>query len=213
LTLFVTHGMLELMFAVSWQASLFGFDAPSIDPSMTGVRRHWVDDTSWIDHLPRWLGGFDDLFAGLVARTPWRQRRVPMYDRMVDEPRLTWSWSDPDDGVPPPILTTMQEALSRHYARPFDSISLNFYRHGRDSVAWHRDRVRNDQTDPIVVIVSVGAPRPFLVRRHGGGPSQAYLLGQGDLFVMGGAFQHDWEHTVPKVAAAGPRISITYRHG
>ena len=80
-------------------------------------------------------------------------------------------------------------------------------------MAWHGDRMRHEQVDPLVAIVSVGAPRPFLVRPRGGGRSTSFLLGQGDLLVMGGATQHDWEHTVPKVAAAGPRISITYRHG
>ena len=103
--------------------------------------------------------------------------------------------------------------VAARYDRPFDSVGLNFYRDGRDSVAWHGDRVRHQQADPLVVIVSVGAPRPFLLRPRGGGSSLSYLLGQGDLLVMGGAIQHDWEHCVPKVAAAGPRISITFRHG
>ena len=94
----------------------------------------------------------------------------------------------------------------------FDSIGCNYYRTGADSVAWHADRIRFYQEDPIVAIVSVGAPRPFLLRPRGGGRSRSFLLGQGDLLVMGGACQHDWEHTVPKVASAGPRISITYRH-
>ncbi len=200
---------------LSWQASLFGFDAPSVDPSMAGLERRWLDDGSWIDHRPRWLAGSDHVFAELVARAQWRQRRVHMYDRMLDEPRLTWWWSEPDgpDTLPLPILATIAGALDGRYGRHFDSVGPNFYRDGHDSVAWHADRVRFVQDDPIVAIVSVGAPRPFLVRPRGGGSSIPYLLGQGDLFVMGGAAQHDWEHTVPKVAAAGPRISITYRHG
>ena len=72
-----------------------------------------------------------------------------------------------------------------------------------------------DVDDPIVVIVSVGAPRPLRLRPRGGGKGRAlsFDLGRGDLFVMGGACQHDWEHSVPKVRRAEPRISITYRHG
>ena len=99
------------------------------------------------------------------------------------------------------------------YQRSFDSIGCNYYRTGADSVAWHGDRMRHEQIDPLVAIVSVGAPRPFQLRPRGGGHALSFLLGQGDLLVMGGAIQHDWEHSVPKVAAAGPRISITYRHG
>jgi alkylated DNA repair dioxygenase AlkB len=199
---------------LSWQASLFGLEPPSVDAAVPGLERHWLDDESWLDHAPRWLNGSDHVFAELVARVAWRRRRVAMYDRMLDEPRLTWWWTEDDgaDELPLPLLLDMSQVFDERYGRHFDSVGCNLYRDGRDSVAWHSDRVAREQPDPIVVIVSVGAPRPFLVRPKGGGPSRAYLLGQGDLFVMGGATQHNWEHTVPKVAAAGPRISITFRH-
>jgi len=205
----------DLAVEVSWQTSLFGFEEPTVDSTFAGLDHHWLDAGSWVDHLPRWLGGSDQVFAELVARVPWRHRVVRMYDRMVDEPRLTWWWTEADGEavLPLPILTTAGAALSARYGRRFDSIGLNFYRDGRDSVAWHSDRVRLNQESPLVVIVSVGAPRPFLLRPRGGGQSRAFLLGQGDLLVMGGNTQHDWEHTVPKVTAAGPRISISYRHG
>jgi alkylated DNA repair dioxygenase AlkB len=201
--------------AVEWQASLFGAGEPGFDPTMAGRRRIDLDATCWVDHLPRWLDGSDHVFAELVARLPWRQRTVPMYDRMVQEPRLVWWWAQPegDAAVPLPVLDEVRHALSRLYQRSFDSIGCNYYRTGADSVAWHGDRMRHEQIDPLVAIVSVGAPRPFQLRPRGGGHALSFLLGQGDLLVMGGAIQHDWEHWVPKVAAAGPRISITYRHG
>jgi alkylated DNA repair dioxygenase AlkB len=198
---------------VEWQASLFAAGEPGFDPSLHGVRRLALDETSWLDHLPRWLEGSDHVFAELVARLPWRQRTVPMYDRLVQEPRLVWWWTAEDGPSPLPVLEEVGRVLSRHYGREFDSIGCNYYRTGADSVAWHGDRMRHTQVDPLVAIVSVGAPRPFLLRPRGGGHSLSFLLGQGDLLVMGGAVQHDWEHTVPKVAVAGPRISITYRHG
>jgi alkylated DNA repair dioxygenase AlkB len=211
--------MIERVFAVDagevvWQASLFGLDAPAVDASFPGLQRRWLDDECWVDHAPRWLAGSDQVFAELVARVAWRQRVVPMYDRMVDEPRLTWWWSEAEGGpLPLAVLGHAARVLSAGYGCAFDSVGLNFYRDGRDSVAWHGDRVGRSQCQPIVAIVSVGAPRPFLLRPRGGGHALTYLLGGGDLFVMGGAIQHQWEHTVPKVAVAGPRISITYRHG
>ncbi len=199
--------------AVEWQASLFAGGDPGFDPTFDGLARIWLDGTSWIDHLPRWMDGSDHVFAELVARLRWRQRTVPMYDRLVSEPRLVWWWAEGEESLPLVVLEEMRHALSARYRRWFDSCGCNYYRTGADSVAWHGDRVRFSQEDPIVVIVSVGAPRPFLMRPRGGGRSRSFLLGQGDLLVMGGAVQHDWEHTVPKVASAGPRISITYRHG
>ncbi len=196
-----------------WQASLFAAGDPEADPTFAGLRRLPLDDSSWIDHLPRWLSGSDHVFAELVARLPWRQRTVPMYERLVREPRLVWWWSEDDPPPPLPVLDELRRALTARYDRAFDSIGCNYYRTGADSVAWHGDRLRHTQVDPIVAIVSVGAPRPFQLRPRGGGSSLSFLLGQGDLLVMGGAAQHDWEHAVPKVAVAGPRISITFRHG
>ena len=99
------------------------------------------------------------------------------------------------------------------YGEHFDSVGLNWYRDGRDSVAWHGDRVGRFGRAAIVVIVSLGEPRPFLLRPRGGGRSRSYLLGGGDLLVMGGDCQHEFQHSVPKVARAGPRLSVTFRHG
>jgi alkylated DNA repair dioxygenase AlkB len=79
-------------------------------------------------------------------------------------------------------------------------------------VAWHADRHAKVVVNPVVAIVSLGAPRPFRMRPKGGGPSRVWELGSGDLFVMGGASQHEWEHTVPKVrATTGPRLSVSFR--
>jgi alkylated DNA repair dioxygenase AlkB len=198
-----------------WQPSLLTLGTPAVDVGFDHLQRTWLDQTSWIDHVPRWLTGADDVFATLANQLPWRQRQVVMYGRMVAEPRLTWWWQR-DDGPFPldlPVLHAAAGTLGSRYACDFDSIGCNLYRRGSDSVAWHGDRVRHSCEDPVVAIVSVGAPRPFQIRPRGGGPCRSFLLGHGDLLVMGGACQHDWEHAVPKVARAGPRLSITYRHG
>jgi hypothetical protein len=66
---------------------------------------------------------------------------------------------------------------------------------------------------PIVAPVSLGAPRRFLLRPEGGGRSRAFVAGRGDLLVTGGTTQRTWEHAVPKVARAGPRPTVAFRHG
>lgn len=198
---------------LAWQGDLFGLADPVVDASFPGLVRRWLDAKCWVDHVPRWLGGAEHVFAELVARTDWEQPPVVMYGRILATPRLVSTWLEGDG---PPSLDVLEDAralLSWRYDRHFDSIGLNLYRNGTDSVAWHGDRLSAQAALPVVAIVSVGAPRPFLLRPKGGGPSVGYLLGQGDLLVMGGDTQQSWEHTVPKVAAAGPRISITYRHG
>jgi alkylated DNA repair dioxygenase AlkB len=107
----------------------------------------------------------------------------------------------------------MRKSLSERYSVEFDSIGFNLYRDGRDSVAWHGDRIKKEIEDPIVVLLSLGAPRKFLLRPKGGGKSRSFMLGPGDLLVTGGKTQRTWDHSVPKVAQAGPRISLAFRHG
>ena len=197
------------------QPSLFGTCDPHVDVEFAGVERIDLDHVSWVEHAPAWLEGADAVFDALLERVEFTQRRsIPMYDSLVDEPRLSSWWRD--DGLHPepiPLLGSIRERLTERYHRPFDSIGLNLYRDGDDSVAWHGDRHRAVVTDPIVAIVSVGSRRPLKIRPRGGGSSMSWNLGDGDLFVMGGACQHLWEHAVPKVRrVAGPRLSITYRH-
>jgi alkylated DNA repair dioxygenase AlkB len=196
------------------QGSLFGVLDPEVDATFSDVRRIELDERSWVDLAGGWLHGADVVFDELLDVVPLRQRtNVQMYDRLVDEPRMS-AWWHVDGGQPEPlaILSEMRKLLSLRYAEAFDSIGFNLYRDGRDSVAWHGDRHRHVVVDPIVAIVSVGSPRPLRLRPRGGGTSLSWDLGDGDLFVMGGACQHDWEHTVPKVRHAGPRLSITFRN-
>jgi len=210
---------------LTWQPSLLEWTGPrppssgrttevDVDPSFSGIERIELDDHSWLDYLPRWVSGSDRLFDELVAGAAWQQRSRHMYDKVVQEPRLTASWhAGGGTSLEPPSLERMRCLLSDRYQTGFDSAGMNLYRDGRDSVAWHRDRIAKEIADPLVVLVSLGETRRFLVRPHGGGRSRAFGLGGGDLLVTGGRFQREWEHAVPKVAKAGPRISIAFRHG
>jgi alkylated DNA repair dioxygenase AlkB len=203
---------------VAWQTSLLDSAAETeLDRSFSELTRIGLDATSWVDYVPGWLGGSDDLFAQLLGHVAWRQRSRHIYDAKVAEPRLTASWrAETGTVLQPPILDRMREALSHRYSVELDSVGLNLYRDGRDSVAWHRDRIAKEIAEPIVAIVSVGEPRRFLLRPLEGGDrrrTRAFLLGRGDLLVTGGHCQRKWEHSVPKVTVAGPRISITFRHG
>ena len=106
----------------------------------------------------------------------------------------------------------MRRALSDRYEIEFRAIGANWYRDGRDSVAWHGDRVARTLPEATIAIVSLGGPRRFLLRPKGGGSSVKLELGSGDLLAMGGSCQRTWQHSVPKVTRAAPRISLTFRH-
>ena len=197
-----------------WQPSLFAIEPVAIDGSFSGLKRIQLDPDSWVDHAPGWVSGADRLFEEVLTGRPWDQRSRRMYDQTVREPRLTAPWSRRSgDPLDPPVLEEIRRALSEHYDRDFDSVGFNLYRDGRDSVAWHGDHIPKEIEQPIVALVSLGEPRRFLLRPKGGGGSRTFLLGRGDLLVTGGQTQRAWEHSVPKVSRAGPRISIAYRHG
>jgi alkylated DNA repair dioxygenase AlkB len=198
------------------QGSLFDEGEELGVGSLVGLRRTSLGSGAWVDVLPSWLTGADTLFARLAERVPWHAERRPMYDRVVDVPRLLCFYRE-DQPLPDPVLDEAREALSDHYLRElgerFRTAGLCFYRDGRDSVAWHGDRNgRGDTFDTMVAIVSVGAARPLLLRPRGGGPILRYALGHGDLIVMGGSCQRTFDHAIPKMSRTnGPRISIQFR--
>lgn len=197
-----------------FQPSLLDADAPSFDRSFSRLERIWLDATSWIDWAPGWVSGSDRLFALVRDGRRWSTRTRWMYDRRVVEPRLTSPWSAAGGGpLEPAIVDELRVALGERYGVVFDSAGFNLYRDGRDGVAWHGDRIVKAIAAPIVPLVSLGEPRTFLLRPRGGGRSRAFRLGRGDLLVTGGTTQRTWQHAVPKVARAGPRISIAFRYG
>ncbi|MFK0117751.1 alpha-ketoglutarate-dependent dioxygenase AlkB [Streptomyces sp. NPDC090994] len=198
------------------QGSLFDqTDRPRLGP-LDGVRRTRLGSGAWIDVLPGWLSGADALFERLAAEVPWRAERREMYDRVVDVPRLL-AFYGARDPLPDPVLDEARDTLTAHYGEelgePFTTAGLCYYRDGRDSVAWHGDRIgRGAREDTMVAILSVGTPRDLLLRPVGGGGTVRRPLGHGDLIVMGGSCQRTWEHCVPKSArVAGGRISVQFR--
>ncbi|HLH29132.1 MAG TPA: alpha-ketoglutarate-dependent dioxygenase AlkB, partial [Acidimicrobiales bacterium] len=156
------------------------------------------------------------LFERLLARVPWREEERVMYDRKVAVPRLVAFYGE-DDDLPDPTLEDARHSLNDHYeirsGGPLRTVGVCLYRDGRDSVAWHGDRIgRRCDEETLVAIVSLGASRRLLMRPRGGGASRRFELGSGDLLVMGGACQRTWEHTVPKTSRpTRPRISVQFR--
>jgi alkylated DNA repair dioxygenase AlkB len=204
------------------QGSLLdAFEDPALG-SLDGVRRTDLGRGAWIDVLPRWLTGADQVYERLAHDVPWQAERRQMYDRVVDVPRLLCFYGENEE-LPLPILDEARDLLSAHYAdelgEPFCTAGLCFYRDGRDSVAWHGDRIgRGNHEDTMVAILSVGEPRLLALRPRPGGSSGPvsstvrYPLGHGDLIVMGGSCQRTWEHAIPKASGhVGPRISIQFR--
>jgi alkylated DNA repair dioxygenase AlkB len=199
------------------QCALFGAGPPRFDPALSGVRRVELAGGAWIEHHPDWLEGHTQLFEQLASQISWHSQRRQMYEREVDVPRLLAR--APESGPIAQLLRRLSGTLSERYQSALGSITLAHYRDGRDSVAFHGDKLGRLVGNSIVATVSVGAPRRFLMKSRDGGAvaasrashSLAFDLGWGDLFVMGGTCQRTWQHAVPKRAHADPRISIMFR--
>jgi alkylated DNA repair dioxygenase AlkB len=188
----------------------------TLAPLAGAVVRHQLTDGAWVDHLPGWVQGSDEVLEVLLGDIGWREDRRQMYEREVAVPRLL-RWYGPRETLPHPLLTEARVALNRYYeaelGERFVSAGMCLYRDGRDSVAWHGDRIgRGRSADTMVAIVSFGSPRPLMLRPVGGGQSLKFPLGHGDLVVMGGSCQRTWEHCIPKTAKpVGPRVSVQFR--
>ena len=204
-----------LPLGIGWTPTLFDVEEVEADAAFAGTQRHELRHDAWVDYTPEWLHGAASVFDDLVAHVPWQHGRRLMYGRFVDEPRLHAHRREAvaDCPVARPVIDRMANLLSRRYGVALPNVGLNYYRGGDDSVAWHGDRIGRDLTRTTVAIVSVGGHRPFRLRPRDGGETREFLVGGGDLLVMGGTCQHHWLHGVPKTkAAVGPRINLTFRN-
>ena len=153
----------------------------------------------------------DALFETLLARAPWSHETMWMYDKMVDVPRLVARFMPGDDWAPE--LDELVERVEKRLDTRFNSVGLNYYRDGNDSVAFHNDHTEELIALPTIAIVSLGAARQMLVRpKKPPRTAIAFDLEPGSLFVMNGRSQEFWEHSIPKARRpTAARISVALR--
>jgi alkylated DNA repair dioxygenase AlkB len=181
----------------------------AVDPTFATATRIALDETSWVEHVPGWLTGDEVLMRHLMAVADWEQRSRWMYDRMVQEPRLTAEFPSVP-AAPHPVLHHLAATLAAHYAQDYDRLWLNWYRDQDDGTGWHADRLATT----VIPVLSLGATRRFLIKPASGGRSTAITTHGGDLVVMGGRCQKDFKHMVPKQRTpAGPRLSLNFSTG
>ena len=151
---------------------------------------------------------FDALRDGVA----WQAQRRPMYDRVVDVPRLVAAYRLDDPGLPESLVRAA-ELLRADTGEPFNAVGLNYYRDGRDSVAPHNDKLHSLVPGHSIALLSLGASRRMTIRAK---PPQRRVqhidLESGSLLLMSHASQLHYEHGIPKTGGAvGPRISLAFR--
>ncbi len=162
------------------------------------------------------------IFEQLKAQIRWRQDVMRFGRREVRQPRLT-AWYG-DDGktyvysginnhpLPWTALLLALKAKAEEFAESaFNSVLLNYYRDGGDSVGWHADNEPELGGRPVIASLSFGATRTFELRRRTTGNVAKLPLTSGSILVMRGTTQHDWVHRVPKEPGSASRINLTFR--
>lgn len=177
---------------------------------------------AWVDVLRRWMPDVDEVYEHLLAEVPWQTSQLFRYDHVVEERRLG-SWWERGSPLPHPALAEATRVLQHRYRAEFGGFGMLQYRDGTDGQAFHRDTDMRYLDDTVIAVLSLGASRPWCLRprsaKHtlepGKGATHDLRPASGDLLVMGGRCQADWEHSVPYLGAAstvGPRISVQWRH-
>jgi alkylated DNA repair dioxygenase AlkB len=151
-------------------------------------------------------------FEALRDEVPWQAQQRPMYDRIVDVPRLTAGFRLASERLPV-ALREAAAVLHRHVDAPFNSVGLNYYRDGNDSVAPHNDKLHILVPHHPIALLSLGAVRRMTIRPKR--PPRASMhvdLEPGSLLLMSYDSQLHYEHGVAKTREpVGPRISLAFR--
>ncbi|WP_299487687.1 alpha-ketoglutarate-dependent dioxygenase AlkB [Acaryochloris sp. IP29b_bin.137] len=167
----------------------------------------------------------EQMFAALEAEIAWRQDSATLFGRHHLLPRLTAWYGDPGktyrySGIRmepllwTPTLLQIKAAIETIAQVEFNSVLLNLYRHGQDSMGWHSDDEPELGLNPVIGSVSFGGCRRFLLRYKGDKsiPKVELNLTNGSLLLMQGPTQHFWQHHVPKTKRpVDPRINLTFR--
>jgi alkylated DNA repair dioxygenase AlkB len=164
------------------------------------------------------------IMQDLITQAPWQQRIVKMYDKEVVTPRLTAWYGDPHtydytvlgnaEPTPwTPALLKIKDLVETVAGVKFNSVLLNYYRDGNDSVAWHSDKERALGTHPTIASVSFGQVRSFDIRKKSNHAERYSIrLEDGSLMIMKGNLQTEWEHRIAKSnKPIKARLNLTFR--
>lgn len=166
----------------------------------------------------------DDSFQRLLSEVDWKQEHIKMFGKEIEIPRLTAWYGDPErsytySGIAltplawTPLLNELRAAVEKVAGHQFNSVLLNLYRNGNDSVSWHADDEPDLGREPVIGSLSLGATRRFDFRKKTDHSDKfESVLNSGDLVVMRGTSQQLWDHQVPKEPkVTEPRINLTFR--
>ena len=163
----------------------------------------------------------DRAFDHLLENIDWRQEHATLFGRRIALPRLTAWYGEHDYGYSgihhqaaslPPLLMNLKAGVESLARVGFNSVLLNLYRKGRDSMGWHSDDEAALGAEPVIASLSLGARRRFQFKHRTTDERISLDLPHGSCLIMRGRCQACWRHQLPKTAKpTGPRINLTFR--
>ena len=164
----------------------------------------------------------EQMFRSINDETPWEARNIILFGKEVPQPRLACWYGDlaySYSGItldPRPMTPTLLEIKQRceeATSTQFNSVLVNLYRDGQDSMGLHADDEPELGSEPVIASVSFGAERNFRLRHRLTKELQQVSLASGSLLVMSGLSQACWMHDIPKTKKfVEPRINLTFRY-
>ncbi|HEX8784773.1 MAG TPA: alpha-ketoglutarate-dependent dioxygenase AlkB [Telluria sp.] len=178
-------------------------------------------DLAWLPQLPFPLSNAEVL-ARLIAETPWRADTIVVYGKRYLQPRLTAWYGEASytysgltlDPLPlTPLLEQLRRTVEAVSGHRYNSVLLNHYRNGQDSMGMHSDDEPELGKNPVIASLSFGATRSFLLRHKTRDLGRKIELTDGSLLVMRGCTQHNWLHGINKTAKlTESRLNLTFRY-
>ncbi len=183
-----------------------------------------IDDgrLDWLAQLPLALPTAQ-VFEQLLAQTDWRAESITLWGKRMLQPRLCAWHGDADASYAysgltltplpfTPLLQMIKQAVEQASGHRFNSVLLNYYRDGRDSMGMHSDDEPELGPEPVIASLSLGACRSFILKHRRSKRTVKLELGDGSLLLMSGATQTHWLHGIHKTARpCGPRLNLTFR--
>src|SRR5437016_10675124 len=194
-------------------------------PALDQAKRD-LGDGAWVALLDDFVPGDVSVMETLRATLPLKQESIRLAGKDVRTPRLVSWHGDPDaryaysgrtfePAAWTPDLLAVKQRVDATVGASFNSVLVNYYRDGNDSMGEHADNepeLGPARDNVLIASISLGARRRFLLRHKQSGTVEPFELGDGSLLVMGGTTQRYWKHRVPRTAAdVGPRMNLTFR--
>jgi alkylated DNA repair dioxygenase AlkB len=166
-----------------------------------------------------------ELLQQLIDDCRWQAETVTLFGKTYPQPRLIAWYGDAGTDytysgtrhVPLPWtneLLQLRDRVQQLTGSRYNSVLLNLYRDGSDSMGLHADDEPELGENPVIASLSLGEQRTLYFRHRHRRDLETFNLPlpHASLLVMRGTTQRNWKHGIRKSPRPlGPRVNLTFR--